>query len=80
MYDITSAFGPWSDAFELVEGIDCSHCASRIHILSLIAPLLQTDRASFQNTSKWVDDVRAERGSDVIIVLVGNKTDLGDKR
>ncbi len=24
--------------------------------------------------------MRAERGSDVIIVLVGNKTDLGDKR
>lgn len=38
------------------------------------------DRASFQNTSKWVDDVRAERGNDVIIVLVGNKTDLNDKR
>ena len=38
------------------------------------------DRASFQNTSKWVDDVRAERGNDVIIVLVGNKTDLSDKR
>lgn len=32
------------------------------------------------NTSKWVDDVRAERGNDVIIVLVGNKTDLNDKR
>lgn len=44
------------------------------------APPPLTDRASFQNTSKWVDDVRAERGSDVIIVLVGNKTDLGDKR
>lgn len=41
---------------------------------------LTKDRASFQNTSKWVDDVRAERGSDVIIVLVGNKTDLNDKR
>ncbi|MCJ1249823.1 Ras- protein Rab-6B [Trapelia coarctata] len=35
---------------------------------------------SFQNTRKWVDDVRGERGNDVIIVLVGNKTDLGDKR
>jgi Ras-related protein Rab-6A len=32
------------------------------------------------NTSKWVDDVRSERGNDVIIVLVGNKTDLNDKR
>lgn len=27
-----------------------------------------------------MDDVRGERGSDVIIVLVGNKTDLNDKR
>ncbi|CAA7027170.1 unnamed protein product [Microthlaspi erraticum] len=38
------------------------------------------NRQSFLNTSKWVDDVRTERGSDVIIVLVGNKTDLVDKR
>jgi len=35
---------------------------------------------SFAQTRKWVDDVRGERGSDVIIVLVGNKTDLNDKR
>lgn len=42
--------------------------------------IANADRASFQNTSKWVDDVRAERGNDVIIVLVGNKTDLSDKR
>ncbi|KFA48849.1 hypothetical protein S40293_01562 [Stachybotrys chartarum IBT 40293] len=35
---------------------------------------------SFQNTKKWIDDVRAERGNDVIIVLVGNKTDLNEKR
>ncbi|KAI9357432.1 ras family-domain-containing protein [Pilaira anomala] len=39
-----------------------------------------TNRNSFSNTSKWIDDVRAERGTDVIIVLVGNKTDLNDKR
>ncbi|KAK9317102.1 ras family-domain-containing protein [Lipomyces starkeyi] len=39
-----------------------------------------TNRNSFVNTSKWIDDVRAERGNDVIIVLVGNKTDLNDKR
>mmetsp|Transcript_17426 Transcript_17426/g.24604 ORF Transcript_17426/g.24604 Transcript_17426/m.24604 type:complete len:239 (+) Transcript_17426:110-826(+) len=40
-----------------------------------------TNRASFLNTTKWVEDVRAERGSDVVICLVGNKTDLGnDKR
>lgn len=41
---------------------------------------LMSGRVSFQNTAKWVDDVRAERGNDVIIVLVGNKTDLNDKR
>ncbi|KAF1817478.1 ras-domain-containing protein [Eremomyces bilateralis CBS 781.70] len=39
-----------------------------------------TNAKTFENTKKWVDDVRAERGNDVIIVLVGNKTDLSDKR
>jgi Ras-related protein Rab-6A len=40
-----------------------------------------SNRASFQNTAKWIEDVRAERGNDVVICLVGNKTDLGnDKR
>ncbi|KAJ2726695.1 GTPase Ryh1 [Coemansia sp. Benny D115] len=39
-----------------------------------------TNRESFSQTSKWIDDVRAERGADVIIVLVGNKTDLSDSR
>ncbi|CAF1051171.1 unnamed protein product [Didymodactylos carnosus] len=39
-----------------------------------------TNSNSFQQTSKWIDDVRTERGSDVIIMLVGNKTDLSDKR
>ena len=38
------------------------------------------DRASFLNTSKWIEDVRNERGNDVIIILVGNKTDLSEKR
>nr|XP_025966438.1 ras-related protein Rab-6B isoform X1 [Dromaius novaehollandiae] len=39
-----------------------------------------TNLNSFQQTAKWIDDVRTERGSDVIIMLVGNKTDLADKR
>lgn len=39
-----------------------------------------TNVNSFQQTNKWIDDVRAERGSDVIIMLVGNKTDLAEKR
>ncbi|KIJ27838.1 hypothetical protein M422DRAFT_37578 [Sphaerobolus stellatus SS14] len=39
-----------------------------------------TNRASFLSTSKWIDDVTSERGKDVMIVLVGNKADLSDKR
>lgn len=39
-----------------------------------------TDRASFLNAPKWVEDVRTERGSDVVIMLVGNKTDMSDRR
>ncbi|KAJ2711515.1 GTPase Ryh1 [Coemansia spiralis] len=39
-----------------------------------------TNRDGFVQTSKWVDIVHAERGDDVLIVLVGNKTDLGDAR
>lgn len=39
-----------------------------------------TNRASFDSTAKWIADVRAQRGKDVVIVLVGNKTDLADRR
>jgi len=39
-----------------------------------------TNRQSFINTVRWIEDVRAERGNDVIMVLVGNKTDLSEKR
>jgi len=39
-----------------------------------------TSRDSFINTSKWIDDVRTERGDDVIMMLCGNKTDLEDHR
>lgn len=44
-----------------------------------LAPL-DADRQSFLNTVRWIQEVRTERGSDVIIFLVGNKTDLVDKR
>mmetsp|Transcript_6584 Transcript_6584/g.9587 ORF Transcript_6584/g.9587 Transcript_6584/m.9587 type:complete len:259 (-) Transcript_6584:317-1093(-) len=39
-----------------------------------------SNRASFLNTTKWMDDVRAERGNEVVICLVGNKTDLGNEK
>lgn len=38
-----------------------------------------SSRSSFEAVSRWIDDVRNERGEDVIIVIVGNKTDLSDK-
>lgn len=39
-----------------------------------------TSRASFEDASRWLEDVRAERGTDVLIALVGNKTDLAERR
>ena len=42
--------------------------------------IVLADRGSFLNTGRWIEEVRTERGCDVIIVLVGNKTDLMDKR
>ncbi|CAN8061528.1 unnamed protein product [Agarophyton chilense] len=39
-----------------------------------------TNRPSFLSVNKWIEDVRNERGTDVIIVLVGNKTDKTDSR
>lgn len=51
----------------------------RTNGLTLVS-CLETDRASFLNTSKWIEDVRTERGQDVVIMLVGNKTDISDRR
>lgn len=79
MYDITSAF------FFL----RVLSTGRRPHLVDAQAPTNQpptprsshsADRASFLNTSKWIEDVRNERGNDVIIMLVGNKTDLSDRR
>lgn len=39
-----------------------------------------TNRASFLNVSKWIEDVRVERGDNVVVMLVGNKSDLADRR
>jgi len=39
-----------------------------------------TSRASFLNADQWIEDIKAERGNDVVIMLVGNKTDLHGKR
>ena len=39
-----------------------------------------TNAKSFHETNKWIDDVRTESENEVIIMLVGNKTELADKR
>jgi len=39
-----------------------------------------TSNKSFESVSRWVEDIRLERGNDVIIMLVGNKKDLEDRR
>ncbi|VVT57866.1 uncharacterized protein SAPINGB_P005909 [Magnusiomyces paraingens] len=39
-----------------------------------------TSRQSFNDAARWIEDVRTERGDQVIIALVGNKTDLRDER
>lgn len=35
---------------------------------------------SFEQIDRWIDDVRKEKGDNVVIILCGNKTDLADKR
>lgn len=39
-----------------------------------------TNKKSFENLDKWINEVKLERGDDVIIVIVGNKSDLNNKR
>ncbi|XP_071710931.1 ras-related protein RABH1e-like [Rutidosis leptorrhynchoides] len=39
-----------------------------------------TSWQSFMNTANWIEQVRNEQGIDAIIVLVGNKAELVDKR
>ncbi|EFA09081.1 ras-related protein Rab6 [Tribolium castaneum] len=39
-----------------------------------------TNIETFHQTTKWINDVRMERGDSVIVFLVGNKVDLKDLR
>lgn len=52
----------------------------RVTLSSFSQHFLPAGRQSFTNSTQWMDDVRAERGSDVVIMLVGNKTDLSGSR
>jgi len=41
---------------------------------------LITAKTSFASVNKWIEDVRSERGTDVIIFIVANKVDLVETR
>ena len=36
-------------------------------------------KTSFDSLTKWIEDVRLERGNDVIIFIVANKIDLENR-
>ena len=39
-----------------------------------------TSRASFQSVEKWIEDAKNLRDDEVLLVLIGNKSDLKDMR
>lgn len=39
-----------------------------------------TNVQSFSNLNKWIEDVKEERGNDVIIYILGNKIDITDNK
>ena len=39
-----------------------------------------TDKNTFESVKKWVEDAVSMRGDEVIIIIVGNKSDLSDHR
>ena len=39
-----------------------------------------TSHESFEHVEKWIEDARNLREDDVILILVGNKSDLEDRR
>ena len=39
-----------------------------------------TNRQSFQSVDKWIEDAKNLRDDDVLLILLGNKADLGTQR
>ena len=72
VYDITSTFSFHCYFHFLFQHADAES--------KELTPLFFAGRSSFANTVRWIQDVRTERADDVIMVLVGNKTDLSEKR
>lgn len=75
---------PKCRSFKLLKKFEQIICGENIPWCSLTKSdffhfvLLGTN--SFAQVDRWIEDVRTERGKEVIIILVGNKTDLTDKR
>lgn len=42
--------------------------------------ILLIGESSFRSVAKWIEDVRTESGTDVVIVLAGNKIDMETSR
>ena len=38
------------------------------------------NRNSYYQIDTWINDIKEQRGDDVLLVIVGNKTDLSDIR
>jgi GTPase SAR1 family protein len=50
----------------------------RYHKLIILS--IRLAEKTFASLQKWVEDVREERGNDVLIFLVGNKIDIEERR
>lgn len=46
----------------------------------IFAIILYIDRDSFTKLGEWIKDIRIKQGEEAIIMIVGSKTDLSDKR
>lgn len=42
--------------------------------------MIKVDKASFNSIPQWINEVRTIRGNETIILIVGNKMDIQDKR
>ena len=38
------------------------------------------NRKSFESVEKWIEDAKSLRDEDVLLILVGNKSDMNDRR
>ena len=39
-----------------------------------------TEKETFDNISKWIKDIKDNKGDDISLIILGNKSDLRDQR